>query len=177
MILFRVLIYLLFTVLNSITTVLIVWRSIQRIHSIGYKGKPTSIHILVEINLNPFVFLLNMVLTFHAFCTPLRFIMLRNVYMIKKTTLEDYQLIDSAKDIFEGTFYYGDDPDYVRLRHYALHGSAQTGSIPNLKTVGCHVPNAWGLHDMHGSTWEWCSDRYAPSYKKASAKDKVVGSP
>ena len=29
--------------------------------------------------------------------------------MIKKTTLEDYQLIDSAKDIFEGTFYYGDD--------------------------------------------------------------------
>ena len=29
--------------------------------------------------------------------------------MIKKTTLEDYQLIDSAKDIFEWTFYYGDD--------------------------------------------------------------------
>ena len=29
--------------------------------------------------------------------------------MIKKITLEDYQLIDSAKDIFEGTFYYGDD--------------------------------------------------------------------
>ena len=29
--------------------------------------------------------------------------------MIKKTTLEDYELIDSIKNIFEGTFYYGDD--------------------------------------------------------------------
>tara|TARA_R110000765_G_scaffold45729_2_gene94475 strand:+ start:122 stop:439 length:318 start_codon:yes stop_codon:yes gene_type:complete len=29
--------------------------------------------------------------------------------MIKKITLEDYELIDSIKNIFEGTFYYGDN--------------------------------------------------------------------
>jgi formylglycine-generating enzyme required for sulfatase activity len=52
-------------------------------------------------------------------------------------------------------YHFGDDPKL--LGEYAWHG----GNTPEMpQHVGTKKPNPWGLHDMHGSVWEWVLDGY-----------------
>ncbi|MFM7740665.1 MAG: formylglycine-generating enzyme family protein, partial [Planctomycetota bacterium] len=53
------------------------------------------------------------------------------------------------------------------LRDYGWFGD---NSNDQTHPIGKKKANAWGLYDMHGNVWEWCSD-WSEEYSKSAVSD------
>ncbi len=83
-------------------------------------------------------------------------------YCCRAGTKTDYSFGKSATQAGDA------EPKATRLDAYAWHHGNAAGNDP---AVGILKPNPWGLYDMHGYLWEYCSDAWRPSPEAPAAKE------
>jgi len=90
---------------------------------------------------------------------------------LSKKTGQDYHLPTEAEWEYAcrggGQGEYGGDLDTIAWYEYNSGGRTHP--------VGSKRPNGFGLYDLLGNVWEWCSDRYGKNYYRISPGSNPSG--
>jgi formylglycine-generating enzyme required for sulfatase activity len=71
-------------------------------------------------------------------------------------------------------FFFGDDPSALGNHAWYYENVDAVGEL-YAHAVGRKKPNGWGLYDIHGNVWEWCSDWWEEGYYNESPVDDPTG--
>ncbi|WP_445241090.1 formylglycine-generating enzyme family protein [Microcoleus vaginatus] len=98
---------------------------------------------------------------------------------LSEKTGKKYRLLSEAEWEYAcragttGPFHFGETITIELVKHdkYPVYANAPPTDSYNRSRettdVGSFTPNAFGLYDMHGNVWEWCSDTWHENYKGA----------
>ena len=75
----------------------------------------------------------------------------------------------------QSRFSFGDDEAKLGASAWFRTNATEVGQS-SAHLVGQKHPNLWGLYDMHGNVFEWCSDGYDMSYYSRSPINDPTGS-
>jgi formylglycine-generating enzyme required for sulfatase activity len=106
------------------------------------------------------------------------------VKWLSSMTRKEYRLLTEAEWEYaaragrQTAYSFGDDAAeicrYANLADQSFRRRGYGGDIAECDdnerataSVGSYLPNAFGLHDMHGNVWEWVEDCYVANYNSA----------